>query len=192
MTKISEEFHFDGLIFTPISLDNIDVIYEAFVESFQELNKYYLPAWSRYEALPSKKILKEYWDECVGYFENKESFLFSVFDKETNRFIGHAEIHHFDPSVPKGRLGYWVRNSESGKGYATKFAQALTKFGFETLECQRLEIRNDVRHIISGKIAKKLGYKFLTIFEKNKQGKKDDFWDLEIHALLKDEYHDQS
>ena len=186
------EFHFDNLLYKPISLEDIDFIYEAFEESFQDLNKYYLPAWSKYETLPSKEIVRQYWKDCIGYFEKEESFLFSVFDERTNKFIGHAEIHHFDASVPKGRLGYWVRNSESGKGYATKFAKALTHIGFTVLQCERLEIRNDVRNLASGKIAQKLGYKFLTVFEKNKQGKKGDFWDLEIHALLKEEYHDQS
>ncbi len=192
MIKDIEIFQFENLVFKPISLEDVDVTYEAFEESFQNLNQYYIPAWSKHDTTPSKEFVKKYGDVCIGYFENKESFLFSVFNQETNQFIGHAEIHHFDPSVPKGRLGYWVRNSESGKGYATKFAQALTKFGFETLECQRLEIRNDVRNLASRKIAEKLNYKFLTVFEKNKQGKKGDFWDLEIHALLKDEYHDQS
>jgi len=192
MVQNIETFSFENLIFKKISMVDIDVIYEAFEESFQNLNKYYRPDWSRHDTAPSKKIVKEYWKDCVRYFEDNESFLFSVFDENTKKFIGHAEIHHFDSSVPKGRLGYWVRNSENGKGYATKFAKALTKFGFNTLNCERLEIRNDVRNPASRKIAEKLGYKFLTIFEKNKQAKKGEFWDLEIHVLLKDEYHDSS
>lgn len=178
------------LTFKPVSLSDLDIFYDAFMESFKNLSSYYIPAWSKYESCPPKNEMKKFLERTEKEFYKKEGFLFSVFDKKNN-FIGQAELHHVDFSVPKARLGYWVRDSRNKNNYATEMANALTRFGFDVLNCVRLEIRNDIRNPASGKIAKKLRYKFLTIFEKNKVGKPNDYWNLEIYARLnKDELPD--
>ncbi|MAZ76269.1 MAG: hypothetical protein CMH31_03090 [Micavibrio sp.] len=180
--KLPNSIITERLILKPVSINDIDLFYKAFKSSFENLTQYYIPAWSRYKQIPSKNEMLEFLKENQDKWNAQDGFLFSVFDKKTNEFIGQGEIHHFDHSVPKARLGYWITNGKTGNDYATEMAHALTLFGFDVLNCNRLEIRNDVRNPASGAIAKKLGYKFLAIFEKNKVGKPNDFWDLEIYA----------
>lgn len=172
------------LILKPVSTNDIDSFYTAFQDYFDNLSQYYIPAWSRYKKPPPKDEMLEFLKENQNKWNTQEGFLFSVFNKNTNEFIGQGELHHYDASVPKARLGYWVTNNKKGNGLATEIAHALTLFGFDCLHCQRLEIRNDIRNPASGAIAKKLGYRFLTVFEKNKVGKKGDYWDLEIYDKI--------
>lgn len=184
MIKLPTAIITKRLILKPVSINEIDSFYDAFKESFDHLTQYYIPAWSRYESLPPKSEMLDFLKENQDKWDAQVGFFFSVFDQQTKDFIGQAEIHHYDSSVPKARLGYWVRQSKQGNSYATEIAHALTLFGFDCLHCQRLEIRNDVRNPASGAIAKKLGYRFLTVFEKNKVGKKGDYWNLEIYDKL--------
>lgn len=185
MREIPKSIETERLILRPVQEADFKNFYAAFCDSFKALNLYYSPLWSKYSNIPDEQEMKGHHLRMIEEFISQKSFLFSIFSKQDQKFLGQGEIHHFDPSVPKGRLGYWIHTSEMGKGYASEVANILTQFGFDVLECQRLEIRNDTRNPSSGSIAKKVGYKFLTIFEKNKQGKKDDFWDLEIYAILK-------
>lgn len=167
----------------PASENHIDIFYDAFLTSFESVTGYYRPAWSKFETPPSKAEMLDFLKSAQENFKNKGAFLFSTLDHQNN-FIGFSEIHSFDKTVPKARLGYWVQDPQQGNGYATEMANIMTQFAFDILDCRRLEIRNDVRNPASGKIAKKLGYRFLAIFEKNKQGKEGDFWDLEIYDRL--------
>ena len=180
--KLPIKIKTEHFVLKPVSTDEINEFYKAFIESFDQLTQYYIPAWSRYKIPPAQDEMLQFLKQNQEEWITQKGFLLSVFDKKTNEFIGQGELHHFDNSVPKARLGYWIKNDKISKGYATEIAHALTIFGFDILNCNRLEIRNDVRNPASGKIAKKLGYKFLTIFEKNKIGKPNDFWNLEIYA----------
>lgn len=182
--KLPKEIVTKRLVLKPVNTKEIEGFYAAFIESFEQLTQYYIPAWSRYTSAPTKDDMQAFLKRTEEEWLNQTGFLLSAYDKETGQFIGQGELHHFDKSVPKARLGYWIRKTHINKGYATEIAHALTYFGFNALLCNRLEIRNDTRNPASGKIAKKLGYKFLTIFEKNKIGKPNDFWDLEIYACI--------
>lgn len=181
--NIPNQIRSPRLIFKPVQKTDLDIFYQAFSESFQTVNGHYIPAWSQYISIPSKEEMRPYIDRIISEFLKNETFVFFVFDQDNN-FVGQCELHHIDYSVPKSRIGYWVRDSEMGKGYATEMANIMTRLGFDILGCKRLEIRNDVRNPASGRIAKKLGYRFLTVLEKNKQGKPGDYWDIEIYDRL--------
>lgn len=172
------------LVLKPVSTKYLFDFHQAFFESFNEVTSFYIPAWSKLIAPPSKRDLTNFITENEKKNNNGESFLFFVFDKQTSEFIGQAELHHIDYSVPKARLGYWVKTSMMGNGYATELANALTRIGFDYLKCARLEIRSEVRNTASAKIAENLGYKHLAIFEKNKVGRDGEFWDLDIYCRL--------
>lgn len=112
----------------------------------------------------------------------KSFFHYGAFEKASGRLIGIGSIHHLNWSVPKGRLGYWVRRSAQGQGFAQEIAQILTQVCFEKLGFIRLEIRAATGNAASKAIPRKLGYRFLTIFEKNLRSDAGVLWDLEIHV----------
>jgi ribosomal-protein-serine acetyltransferase len=78
--------------------------------------------------------------------------------------VGHASLMHLkDGKVPE--IGYWIAESHSGKGIVTKSAEALTKFGLDTLGLDRVIIRARPDNMGSNAIPEKLGYKFEGVVE---------------------------
>ncbi|MES2964932.1 MAG: GNAT family protein, partial [Bdellovibrionota bacterium] len=60
--------------------------------------------------------------------------------------------------VPRVEIGYWIRKSREGQGLITESTNALTRFAFEVLKVQRLEIRCDSGNRRSEAVPTRLGY----------------------------------
>jgi RimJ/RimL family protein N-acetyltransferase len=168
------------LLFRKIEDADAEQFHQAAVESFEGLHKWYGGA----VAQPGVTLdqVRASIQECLATFDQHSFIQYGAFDAATGKFVGVGNFHHLDWTVPKGRIGYWIRKSEEGKGYATEIANVLTRYAFDRLALKRLEIRASTDNKGSAAIAKKLGYQFLTVFEKNKVGANGALWDLEIHV----------
>ena len=78
--------------------------------------------------------------------------------KESGMIIGGSGLHRIDWRVPRFEIGYWVRTSHAGLGYITEAVNGITRFAFETLGAQRVEIRCDVQNVRSADVARRAGY----------------------------------
>lgn len=73
-------------------------------------------------------------------------------------FVGASGLHHIDWTVPRFEIGYWVRSSQTGKGLATEAVSRISRFAFEALGAERLEIWCDARNLASMAVAKRAGF----------------------------------
>lgn len=80
-----------------------------------------------------------------------------VFDAETGAFVGGGGLNHFNTVHPLCNLGYWVRASCQGRGIAPAIVRALSRFAFESLKIQRVEIIVAVGNEPSRAVAIKTG-----------------------------------
>ncbi len=132
--------------------DDAAALHEAVVESRTELLAW-LP-WATHEPLTVEErrlfILgsQRQWDAGTTYG-------FGIFGQD--RLIGACGLH---PRVGRGGLeiGYWIRTSCTGTGYATDAARVLTELGFEVGSINRIEIHHDAANPASGRVAEKLGF----------------------------------
>jgi RimJ/RimL family protein N-acetyltransferase len=69
-------------------------------------------------------------------------------------------LHRIDWARRKFEIGYWVRQSAMGQGYATEATNALTRYAFDVLGAQRVEIDHAEGNEASGKVITKLGFAF--------------------------------
>ena len=168
--------------FTMRRLDEPDAkdLFAAAQESHAGLYKWYGGALTKRDLTLEK--VRAYIRNGEEDFENRRFIQYGAFDNAKGRLIGLGSLHHIDWEIPKGRIGYWVRKSEEKKGYATDIAHVIARIAFEKLHFERLEIRTATGNPASSAVPKKLGYKFLTVFEKNKKGNDGELWDLEIHV----------
>ena len=67
-------------------------------------------------------------------------------------------LHRFDWKVRRFEIGYWVRKSAQGKGYATEMTNALTRYAFGALAARRVEITHAEGNVRSGAVPTKLGF----------------------------------
>ena len=81
-----------------------------------------------------------------------------LFLKGDGTFVGSSGLHRGDWAVPKFEIGYWCRTRFEGQGYITEAVRGITRFAFETLGINRLEIRCDALNLRSRRVAERAGY----------------------------------
>ena len=92
-----------------------------------------------------------------GQFDLGQNFVYGAFSVDETEVVGGTGLH---PRIGEGALeiGYWVRASRAGSGFATEMAAALTLVAFEVSEVERVEIRVDPANAASLAIPRKLGF----------------------------------
>jgi RimJ/RimL family protein N-acetyltransferase len=102
----------------------------------------------------------------LGYYERFAGYGFwAAVEKATGRFVGWF---HFRP-VPAAHpdeveLGYRLRKSAWGQGYATEGSRALIHKGFAELGVQRVVAFTMVVNVASRRVMEKAGLKFVRTF----------------------------
>lgn len=97
----------------------------------------------------------------------REDLRLHIFHKESGEFIGSTGLHRINWDIRSFEIGYWIDSRHSGKGYMLEAVDGLTKFAFEILQANRVEIRCDPENIRSRKIPEKLGFDLEGILKKN-------------------------
>jgi RimJ/RimL family protein N-acetyltransferase len=99
-------------------------------------------------------------------FDHYERYGFwAAVEKSTGEFVGWF---HFRPAeaAPPGEveLGYRLRRSAWGKGYATEGSRALIQKGFAEFGVQRVVASTMVVNVASRRVMEKAGLKFVRTF----------------------------
>ena len=126
----------------------------AIRESIQELRPW-MP-WA--QTAPEVEETEAVFRGGAARFLKREDFLLTLWRKGNGQFVGGSGLHRIDWSVPCMEIGYWCRTSLAGQGYITEAVNGITRFAFEHLHAQRLEIRCDAHNARSAAVAKRAGY----------------------------------
>jgi RimJ/RimL family protein N-acetyltransferase len=130
------------------------LVHEAIQESFAELHD--VMYWAR---TPTTEAECEVTARLArARFAARKDMRLHVFRREDGRFLGCSGLGKPDWTIPKFEIGYWLRTSETGKGYATEAAEAVAHLAFERLGARRVEIRCDARNRPSADVARRLGF----------------------------------
>lgn len=148
-----------------------DVVNEAFVESQAQLRPW-MP-WARETMSPEQS--EEHCRRMQARWLTREELDFCFFRAEDGVFVGKGGLHTIDWAVPKFEIGYWVRTSCAGRGYATEAAHALMSFAHDHCGARRLEITCDTRNAASRRVAEKCGFQLEGI---RRQSRRDDRGEL--------------
>jgi RimJ/RimL family protein N-acetyltransferase len=81
------------------------------------------------------------------------------FERENpDRAVMMCGLHRFDWTARRFEIGYWVRKSAQGRGYATEAANALIRFAFGALSARRVDIIHADGNERSRRVIEKLGF----------------------------------
>lgn len=85
--------------------------------------------------------------------------------------------------VDRAELGYWLAQRLWGQGLMTEAAQAVVRFGFETLGLHKLTVGCFVENVGSRRVIEKCGFRLVGKHEQDsfRQGR---WWDLLRYELL--------
>lgn len=67
-------------------------------------------------------------------------------------------LHRFCWKIRRFEIGFWVRKSAQGQGYATEAANALTRFAFGALQARRVTVCHAGGNDRSRNVIEKLGF----------------------------------
>lgn len=72
--------------------------------------------------------------------------------------VGATGLHDLDWEWRAFQIGYWLRTSAVGHGYAQEAVEAVVPMAFSELRAQRLELRCDPRNDRSRQVAERVGF----------------------------------
>ncbi len=89
---------------------------------------------------------------------NKE-IIFAVTLKAAGQLVGTVGLRDIDRNHSQAEMGFWIAVEAWGKGYATEASSAVLRFGFETLQLNRIYAHHMLRNPVSGRVLEKVGMK---------------------------------
>jgi RimJ/RimL family protein N-acetyltransferase len=143
--------------------DDAPVLKLAIDSSLSDLQQW-MP-WAMTEP-SSVAVIAERIDGFASAFANGTEWLFGIFTPDEQLALGGCGLH---PRIgPAGlELGYWLGSADSGRGYATEAAEALTRAAFDLPSIDIVEIRCDPRNARSAAVAARLGYELVETLRGN-------------------------
>lgn len=95
----------------------------------------------------------------VAAFANRTEFDFAILDDDV-AFAGACGLNQIDTLNRRANVGYWMRTSAGGRGYATAAVRSLVRWAFANTDLQRLEIVIATANAASIRVAEKAGATF--------------------------------
>lgn len=147
----------DGvLLLRPPTPDDAPLHAEAARESWREVSAWLSWCHEGYTA-----------DESAAWIEGTmegrkrgEVFEWLIFERRSDRFLGGCSLRPIAPHTRVANCGYWLRTSESGRGFMTRAVRMVLDFGFKDLGLQRIEIVMQPENVASRRVAEKVGARY--------------------------------
>ena len=117
-------------------------------------------------ATPHEEIESEVLPAFIGHYERYPGYGFwAAIEKSTGLFVGWFHFRPTEGSPPgEVELGYRLRRSAWGNGYATEGSRALVDKGFAELGVERVVASTMVVNVASRRVMEKAGLRFVRSF----------------------------
>ena len=184
LLNLPEQFETKRLILAAPKPGDGRMINEAIEESHAELKPWL--HWA--DPLPTVERSEKLNRLSIASYLRREVFRLNVLQKSDGRFVGVTSLHHIDWSVPKFEIGYWLRTSLAGLGYASESVQGITDFSFGLLSAERMEIRCDPRNDRSAAVARRAGFTFEGRIRHDMREKDDTLSDALVFGMIREDY----
>lgn len=154
---IPERLETRRLLLRPFTLADAPQLHAALAESQAELmaHLWFLPWVAEEQTLASAEARCR---RAQAAFLLRTDLAYLAFDIHTQALVGSAGLHRTDWSVPKTEVGYWIRSSMTGRGYASEAVTALTHWALTGLGAARVELVTDADNAASRAVATRCGF----------------------------------
>jgi ribosomal-protein-alanine N-acetyltransferase len=149
----------------------------------KETMKYYGVAGA---CIKTKEEAIEQINWCNSQFENNGGRWIITRD-DNDEYIGDIGFHSFQKDHNKVEIGYRIKQSYWGKGIITMCINELLKYGFETLNYNRIEALVDTRNEGSKKVLLKNNFKYEGTF-RDYEFEHGNYVNMNVFSILKREF----
>lgn len=163
----------------PPSLDLVDEVRDAVLESRSELERY-LTWVSEFLDNPQANM-----ETAISNFESFENELrYFITDRSTSLLLGAIGLIIRDAKVPFFEIGYWIRTSQAGNGYVSEAITCLEEYAFSHLSANRIEIRAAASNTVSRSVAERCGYHLDAMLENSRRLPSGELADTVIYSKV--------
>jgi RimJ/RimL family protein N-acetyltransferase len=154
LLDLPEAITTERLVLRPPAPGDGRALNEATLETWDALHRW-MP-WARER--PTLEASEEFVRTSqASYLLRTDLFVF-MFLADGKTFVGSTGLTRMSWPVPRFEIGYWVRRSCEGRGYAAEAVRALGRFAFTALRAERVEIHCSHRNERSQRVAERCGY----------------------------------
>ncbi len=106
----------------------------------------------------SESDFKRYFDTALNEKQNKRSYPFAYFNKQTLQYVGSTRFGNIDFPNKKVEIGWtWIHPSLQGTGFNKHCKFLLLSYGFDQLLLNRIELKTSLLNLKSQKAMLKIG-----------------------------------
>lgn len=149
----------DRLVIKPPQTGDGPSLTKAKKETWDDLTKWM--DWAKGTPDPdSDEIVMR---EAQARFILRSDLMMLAVERGSGRPVVFTGLHRMNWHARIFEIGYWVRTSARGQGYATEAANALTRFAFGVLAARKVLITHAAGNESSAAVIKRLGYSLETV-----------------------------
>ena len=142
-----------GICLRAYEADDADVFAAVVRESVETVGRWM--GWCHAEF--NSDHARDWFTACDKAREEGTAYEFGIFSEDGKVLLGGAGLNMISKLHNYCNLGYWIRQSEQGRGIATKASILLADAGFRELGFNRIEIVAAEGNVNSIAVAKKVG-----------------------------------
>lgn len=170
----------ERLILRQLKIEDAKDLYSYF--SDEEVMKYY-GMYPIENLMQAENII----NNLNKSFEDSNGFRWAITIKGSDRVIGTLGFHNWSKRHFRAEIGYELSKDYWGCGYMREALNRVLIYGFYTLKLERIEGLVYPENLASQKSLEKIGFKREGML-KHYAYFREQFQDLLMYALLKDEY----
>ena len=118
------------VLLRPYRADDAEAVFAAVDESREHLR----PWVTWVDANRAVDDVREYCIRCAANWILRSDLALGIFDAASGRFLGGTGLHDPDWELRAFEIGYWLRVSALGHGYATESTRLLADFALAPLQ----------------------------------------------------------
>jgi ribosomal-protein-serine acetyltransferase len=151
-----------------------------------EVNRAYLRRWLPWlDAVTSEADTRAYLRTAVAQREAGRGSTFGIVCAGT--LAGVVGFHRIDRVHRIGDIGYWLAERHQGHGVMTECCRFVVRYGFQTLDLNRIQIAAATENRRSRAIPERLGFKQEGVLRAN-ENLYGTFVDHALYSLLRGEF----
>jgi RimJ/RimL family protein N-acetyltransferase len=154
LIDLPQELRGPRVLLRPYRAEHADQVFAAIDESRDHLRPWV--TWA-----DNNRSVDDVRDYCIRSQASwllRTELALAIFDSAGGQYLGGTGLHDPDWELPSFEIGYWLRVTAIGHGYATESTRLLADFALFRLQARRVTLRCDARNDASRRVAERAGF----------------------------------
>jgi RimJ/RimL family protein N-acetyltransferase len=154
LIDLPSELRGPRVLLRPYRADDAEQVFAAIDESLDHLRPWV-------DWIDNNRSLDDVRDYCIRSQASwllRTDLTLGIFDALSGRYLGGTGLHDPDWQLRAFEIGYWLRVTAIGQGYATELTRLLADFALFALRARRVLLRCDARNDASRRVAERAGF----------------------------------